>query len=222
MTPTSNTGMFIQRLKTVLVRVVLGISILVGLGFSQATAVATKPRPQLPSGKIPFSEWFGEQIHRYENESWEDRLRRLMTANLLKVGGTTVALKNHQIHCLAQNIYYESRGESLRGQVAVAKVTLTRLNEGYARTVCGVVNQRSPAGCQFEWVCNESLSNPVGEMWRQAVAISALLLHAPKEIVEDPTNGATHFHATYINRPIWAKDKNFPQRIGNHIFYKIK
>lgn len=223
MTPTSNLGMSTQRLETILVRVILGILILVVFCVSAASAGQPpgKHRPHQP-GMMPFTDWFGEQAHRYENESRDDRLRRLMTANLSILGGTSTALKDQQVVCLARNIYYESRGESLQGQVAVAKVTLTRLDEGYARTVCGVVNQRSPAGCQFEWVCNQSLPRPAGQLWQQAVALSALLLHAPRDTVEDPTNGATHFHATYIKwRPKWARDKDSVQRIGNHIFYRV-
>jgi spore germination cell wall hydrolase CwlJ-like protein len=223
MTPTPNMGMSIQRLESILVKFILGVLILVTIGYSQATAGGPSGHNRLQPGMIPFVDWFGEQVHRYENESWEDRLQRLMTANLTNIGGTTAALKDRQLQCLAKNIYYESRGESLQGQVAVAKVTLTRLDEGYARTVCGVVQQRSTAGCQFEWVCKESLPRPAGAVWQQAVAISALLLHAPRGTVEDPTNGATHFHATYINwRPGWARDKDSVQRIGNHVFYRVK
>lgn len=222
MTPTANMGMSIQRLETILVKFILGALILVTIGYSQATA-GNLGNSKLQPGMVPFVDWFGEQVHRYDNESWDDRLRRLMTANLSNIGGTTAALKDRQLQCLAKNIYYESRGESLQGQVAVAKVTLTRLDEGYARTVCGVVQQRSSAGCQFEWVCKESLPRPAGEVWQQAVAISALLLHAPRGTVEDPTNGATHFHATYINwRPSWARDKDSVHRIGNHVFYRVK
>jgi len=193
MTPTANMGMSIQRLESILVKFILGVLILVTIGYSQATAGGPSGHNRLQPGMIPFVDWFGEQVHRYENESWEDRLQRLMTANLTNIGGTTAALKDRQLQCLAKNIYYESRGESLQGQVAVAKVTLTRLDEGYARTVCGVVQQRSTAGCQFEWVCKESLPRPAGAVWQQAVAISALLLHAPRGTVEDPTNGATQF-----------------------------
>jgi spore germination cell wall hydrolase CwlJ-like protein len=84
-----------------------------------------------------------------------------MRSNLENIGGAKQAVIDKQVRCLAENIYYESRGESLEGQIAVAKVTLNRLDEGYARTVCGVVKQRNPNGCQFSWVCNTN-SNPVG------------------------------------------------------------
>ena len=145
-----------------------------------------------------------------------------MRSNLEQIGGTKMAMKDQQVKCLAENIYYESRGESLQGQIAVAKVTLTRLDEGYARTVCGVVKQRNPHGSQFEWVCSGSASNPAGSLWAQAVGIAALVIHSPGA-VEDPTRGATHFHATYINwNPSWKRAKESVQQIGNHVFYRVK
>ena len=228
MTPTFNMGMLVQRLENILIAWVFSSIILVAFCSSNALASpppigATIPQSSTirPWGAKPFLEWFGEQFSPYENETWEQRLHRIMFTNLTNLGGSTVALKDRQVQCLAKNIYYESRGESLAGQVAVAKVTLTRVSEGYAKTVCGVVNQSSPNGCQFSWVCNRNNPKPVGELWQQAVSISALLIHAPQGVVNDPTNGATHFHATYSVRPNWAVKKNSPQRIGNHIFYTI-
>ena len=129
-----------------------------------------------------------------DKETWEQRVRKLMHINLEEIGGAKKALADKQVKCLAENIYHESRGESLKGQVAVAKVTLNRLDEGYANTVCGVVKQ----GCQFAWTCHPGLSSPSGQLWYQAVAVALVALNN-KEQVEDPTNGATHFHATYIN-----------------------
>jgi spore germination cell wall hydrolase CwlJ-like protein len=180
-----------------------------------------------PSGKTnraydnsmtSVTDWISEQFHSYENETWEQRLRRLMRSNLEEVGGTKKAVVDTQVRCLAENIYFESRGESLAGQVAVAKVTLNRLDEGYARTVCGVVKQ----GCQFSWVCNHPGTQPSGQHWTQAVGI-ALVMLSDKDHIEDPTNGATHFHATYINwQPNWKRVKDSVNQIGNHVFYRIK
>jgi spore germination cell wall hydrolase CwlJ-like protein len=153
-----------------------------------------------------------------DKETWEQRVRRLMHINLEEIGGATKALADKQVKCLAENIYYESRGESLKGQVAVAKVTLNRLDEGYANTVCGVVKQ----GCQFSWTCLSGLSFPTGHLWNQAVGIALITLNN-REQVEDPTNGATHFHATYINwKPTWRRVKDSVNQIGNHVFYRVR
>lgn len=169
-------------------------------------------------GMTSVTEWISDQFHSYENETWEQRLKRLMRSNLEEAGGPKKAVIDKQVRCLAENIYFESRGESLTGQVAVAKVTLNRLDEGYARTVCGVVKQ----GCQFSWVCNHPGSTPAGHNWTQAVGIALVMLNN-KDQVEDPTNGATHFHATYINwQPSWKRVRDSVNQIGNHVFYRIK
>jgi spore germination cell wall hydrolase CwlJ-like protein len=209
-----------QRFESLLVRGILSLLTI----FVIATAVAGPEQNQNRAYKnsmTSITDWVTGQIRGYENETWEQRVRRLMNSNLEEAGGMRKAVVDKQIRCLAENIYYESRGESLEGQIAVAKVTLNRLDEGYARTVCGVVKQRTPAGCQFEWVCN-STSNPVGFLWNQAVGIAVVLINEP-EAIEDPTNGATHFHATYINwQPGWHRVKDSVQRIGNHVFYRVK
>lgn len=154
-------------------------------------------------------------------ESWEHRVLRLVRAELEQVdqNGGLQRVRDPQLLCLAKNIYFESRGQPLAGQVGVAKVTLTRLEEGYASTICGVVRQRFvPNVCQFSWVCTHPNSRPVGEAWRLAVGIALAVLNNGGEIV-DPTNGATHFHATYV-RPSWSRRFAQHGQIGDHMFYR--
>jgi spore germination cell wall hydrolase CwlJ-like protein len=186
------------------------------------TAVAGQYSPDTKAKNnslTTFQEWFDNQIHSYENETWDQRVRRLMRSNVESAGGVRQAVVDKQVRCLAENVYYESRGESLVGQVAVAKVTLNRLEEGYAKTVCGVVKQ----GCQFSWVCEGARTRqPTGYHWNQAVGIALVTLNEADK-VEDPTRGATHFHATYIDwKPSWKRAKDSVQQIGNHIFYRVK
>lgn len=192
--------------------------------FTMAFAETSKQKSYL-FDMTPFTDWVTGQTSQpeqtYENETWEQRVHRLMKTNINDAGGFKKVLADKQVRCLAENIYHESRGESLKGQVAVAKVTLNRLDEGYANTVCGVVKQRSQAGCQFAWVCAGS-DNPAGYLWGQAVGIAVVLIKEP-DAIEDPTNGATHFRATYIKwQPGWRQVKNSANRIGNHIFYRTK
>lgn len=166
------------------------------------------------------SDWaFTSYRTNFKKETWEQRVQRLMYANLNAEGGWKVALKDHDVRCLAENIYYESRGEPLKGQVAVAKVTLNRLDEGYAKSVCGVVHQPG----QFEWVNKRAdLSKPHGEAWLHAIGIAVAVLNEQHRI-EDPTNGASHFHATYIEwRPGWRRVEDSVRQIGNHVFYRTK
>src|SRR3954462_2332169 len=72
------------------------------------------------------------------------------------------------VECLALNVYYEARGESLAGQYAVAEVTLNRrASLGYPKTVCEVVYQKGA----FSWTA-EALDAPAGESWRRAVRVA--------------------------------------------------
>lgn len=216
MTPKFFSGMSKQRVESLLVKGALVL--LTFLIVVTAVAGPTNQSRAYDISMTPFTDWVSEQFRSYEHETWEQRIRRLMRSNLEEAGGTKQAIADKQVRCLAENIYYESRGESLQGQVAVAKVTLNRLDEGYARTVCGVVKQ----GCQFSWVCNGTNGHPSGYLWSQAIGLAVLLINEPTA-VEDPTNGATHFHATYINwQPGWKQVKDSVNQIGNHIFYRIK
>lgn len=112
--------------------------------------------------------------------------------------------------CLANNVYYEARNQPIEGQLAVAKVTLNRAeSEIFPDSACAVVNQKH----QFSWVNQQDLPPTEGIAWDQAKII-ALTAY----ISEDPTKGATHFHASYV-KPKWANKLERKTQIGDHIFY---
>jgi spore germination cell wall hydrolase CwlJ-like protein len=132
-----------------------------------------------------------------------------------------VASKNtREQHCLAQAIYYEARGESRQGQMAVAEVVANRTrSDYYPNTVCGVVYQGSErvTGCQFSFTCDGSLkSRPRGAAWREANAISAQVLMG---MVRPVTHRATHYHTVAID-PYWSASLVETARIGAHVFYR--
>lgn len=123
-------------------------------------------------------------------------------------------------NCLAQVIYFESRGESEAGQRAVAEVILNRLAEGnHGRTICNVVYEGlGQTFCQFTFACDGSIERPkVAEPWRAAQVLAARLLVG--ELPADTTLGATYYHAVSVH-PTWAPGKMRVTRIGNHIFYR--
>jgi spore germination cell wall hydrolase CwlJ-like protein len=134
-----------------------------------------------------------------------------------------------EIGCLARNVYYESRGESLQGQMAVALVTLNRAESPmFPNTICGVVNERKKVAkrgvvCQFSWRC-ESHTNPKKHIKQShesyQAAITAILDYdsLTQTLV---TQDTLFFHATHV-RPFWRKVKQRLARIDNHIFYRQK
>lgn len=125
-----------------------------------------------------------------------------------------------QWQCLVEGIYFESRGEPLLGQVAVAEVILNRVDSArYPNTICAVTNQGVKKGrrdCQFSYACDgrpETMTSPVARDRAEKLA-TLMLGDWPRTI----TSGALHFHATYV-RPRWARSMTRTAKIGNHIFF---
>ncbi len=118
-----------------------------------------------------------------------------------------------ELFCLATAIYFESKGEPLDGQLAVAQVILNRVDSGrFGPDSCSVVKARG----QFGFVRNGTLPNArVGHQWDTARAIAWIALSDGwKDIVPN----ATHFHATRVN-PGWNNLRRLAT-IGNHVFYR--
>jgi spore germination cell wall hydrolase CwlJ-like protein len=122
--------------------------------------------------------------------------------------------------CLAAGIYFEARGENVKGQAAVAQVILNRVrNPTYPGTICGVVYQNKSwrNRCQFSFACDgikDRVRSP--KHWDMAEEI-ALATTAGK-IWLDQVGSSTHYHATYVSPP-WARKMRKVGRIGLHIFY---
>lgn len=133
-------------------------------------------------------------------------------AALVDMQGAPEALDD-QMQCLAGAIYFESKGESLAGQLAVARVVINRVKSGrFADSLCGVVYQRG----QFSFVSGRGMpSIPVASRaWREAVAIAKIATsNAWKSVAE----GALYFHARRVS-PGWGRARM--ALIDNHIFYR--
>ena len=122
-----------------------------------------------------------------------------------------------QIDCLAENIYHEARSEPEKGKVAVALVTLNRVEDPrFPKDICGVVKQKTQGMCQFSWFCTAVKSNKGSESYQSAKEV-AVYVYANYEKLHDITKGALYYHADYVN-PGWKLQKTVT--IGRHIFYK--
>jgi spore germination cell wall hydrolase CwlJ-like protein len=132
--------------------------------------------------------------------------------DLVRTQAVDDSLSNEE-HCLASAVYFEAKGESLAGQLAVARVVLARANSGrFPSTLCGVIFQKG----QFSFVRGASLPSiqTDSKHWRNAVAISNIALDNKWK---SPVEGALFFHARHVS-PGWRLT-----RIGsvdNHIFYR--
>ena len=138
------------------------------------------------------------------------------------------------IECLALNIYFEARTESVAGQAAVADVVMNRgMDERWPNTVCSVIKQgpiskwwKEKHGkeipirnrCQFSWFCDGKSDKPKNQdAWIKArdIAYSLLVYNKYRGLTE----GATHYHADYVN-PKWSKHYTIVGSIGRHIYYR--
>lgn len=130
--------------------------------------------------------------------------------------------RERQLDCLAKNVYFEAGSESFEGKVAVAQVTMNRVNHpNFPKDVCQVVYQKTVVMerviCQFSWYCQNGgrpqIKHP--ELYTESyeVAKKVLLENFRLSTMKD----AMYFHATYIS-PNWGKERIGV--IGNHVFYR--
>jgi len=125
-----------------------------------------------------------------------------------------------QWRCLTKAIYFEARGESLAGQVAVAEVILNRKDSSaYPDTICAVVRQGEEMRnrCQFSFMCDgkpEDVTEP--KAWRRAGKIADVMMNGRPRTV---TKAATHFHTTAV-RPGWSRRLVRTVKVDDHIFYR--
>ncbi len=124
--------------------------------------------------------------------------------------------------CLATAVYFEARGESAKGQKAVAEVILARTRvPGRPKSICGVVYEGSKrrTGCQFSFTC-DGIADRVHShgAWRQAMRVATNVMRTGGK-VNPVAGGATFYHADYVS-PGWASRMVKVAEIGTHIFYR--
>jgi spore germination cell wall hydrolase CwlJ-like protein len=129
-----------------------------------------------------------------------------------------------QLSCLTRNIYWEAASEPFEGKVAVAQVTLNRMESGkFPDSVCGVVFQKTTAYqkvvCQFSWFCETNYQTKAvhRQMYQESEEVAKMVLLEGFRLTS--IKEAIYYHADYVN-PRWNKEKI--TQIGHHIFYKDK
>ena len=134
----------------------------------------------------------------------------------------TTAMRERQLGCLSKNIYYEAGSEPFEGKVAVAQVTLNRVNSGqFPDDVCKTIYQRNifyeKIICQFSWTCDRDSGArpPNNANYRESEEVAKKVLL--EEFRLPGLKEAMYYHADYIN-PGWKREKI--TKIGHHIFYK--
>ena len=155
----------------------------------------------------------------------DSKLETLRASNeVARQGFVSVADRAKQLDCLTRNIYWESATEPFEGKVAVAQVTINRVESGkFAPDICGVVYQKNIIAekvvCQFSWMCDGSSKiRPIYPAhWKESEEVAKKVLLEGFRLPS--MKNALYFHADYV-KPNWGK----PQvgKFGRHIFYADK
>lgn len=209
---------------------VTGVALAAGAAHAGATMSASNDPSVGLSGKL--SAMFGQEksaIDRMNNGA----LRRFVAPEVALgeigdvdysrqwlAGLDAPAMDDAGLKCLAEALYFEARGESVKGQFAVAEVILNRVaSSAYPDDVCGVITQGTGRKyqCQFTYTCDghpEKIREPAA--FEQVSKVAYVSLGG----VADPlTDGATHYHTKHVN-PSWARKFPRTATIGVHHFYR--
>ena len=136
------------------------------------------------------------------------------------LAGLPVADGGAQWQCLSEALYFEARGETVRGIFAVGEVILNRVDsDAFPETPCKVINQGTGRlfACQFTYTCDgrpETIAEP--RAWQRVGKVARILLDGAPRVL---TGGATYYHTKAVS-PSWSR--RFPRTaaIGSHYFYR--
>jgi len=148
------------------------------------------------------------------------QVRRPSDWSLSKLASLPVPKSSKQMSCLAEALYFEARGEPIKGQLAVGEVVLNRVEDPrYPDSICKVVNQGTGRrfACQFTYTCDGKLETVFErDAYAISLKISKILLTTHDRRL---TEGSTHYHSNYVN-PKWSKNFERITKYGRHIFYR--
>lgn len=179
-----------------------------GLSGEALAAIATGPEKAAPAPAMP----------KVRLKKMDPKLQPEVEYSVAWLMSQPEPAGDQNWQCLTEAIYFEARGETLKGQFAVAEVILNRVDSGlYPRSICGVVHQRGGGACQFSFVC-DGYADKMREPGARAIAarIARVMLDGAPRVL---TEGATHFHTRNV-RPGWSHRFARTASIGSHLFYR--
>lgn len=162
------------------------------------------------------------------NSASAEHLQRLVTPAPLRtaqysaswVAAQPATGKGSEWQCLKEALYFEARGETVKGQFAVAEVILNRVDSpAFPNSICGVIHQGTGKryACQFTYTCDghEEVIREPRAYQRVAKVAAAMVAGAPRQL----TDGATYYHTAHV-KPRWANRFAKTASIGVHHFYR--
>ena len=189
----------------------LAMTLFAAPAFAQAPPAAAEPVSEAVAEPVQPSAPEAEPVQPPAPDA-EPRAAEPTLAELVAAHAGTLT-PDEESECLARAVYWESRGEPLAGQLAVAEVVINRARSGrFAPTLCGVVRQRG----QFSFVRGGVIPTPprASRDWRTAVAIAQI---ATRDLADGAAPRALFFHARHVS-PGWRRTR--VATVGNHIFYR--
>lgn len=162
----------------------------------KALLSASQPKGKLKTPTVPMSfsyDWLDSQPKAAGDKNWK---------------------------CLSEALYFEARGETVKGQFAVAEVIMNRAESGrFPETLCGVIHQGTGRKyqCQFTYTC-DGHKEVIAEK-RAYERVSKVARAVIDGVAGDLTNGATHYHTVAV-KPSWARVYTKTASIGVHLFYR--
>ena len=138
-----------------------------------------------------------------------------------------------EIECMAKNLYFEGRGETIEGKVAIMQVVKNRSNDKkFPDSICGVIYQGkkkyNPSTskseyirdkCQFSWLCDGKSDIPKDINSYTSLVVLAYRFLENEHIFTDITKGSVFYHSIHIAKPYWTVNLICIKKIGNHLFY---
>lgn len=153
------------------------------------------------------------------------KAQTIATIGLVMLSSNSCANYIEQLTCLADNVYFEARGESKEGWSAVTNVVFNRIDsDKFPNTACQVIKQRRGNVCQFSWTCKPiNAVNYRNTKLYKTIRTHVHNMYKDRKNVIDNTDGALFYHSTNItvNDLGLIKHVKRTKQIGNHIFYNI-
>ena len=200
--------------------IAVAVTLITTLITAEGSGAAAQPLPAVSAGPVEPATQFTSQpvVQPLPAPAVEDAVEAsapIDAASLsqLVAATPTPSELSNELACLAGAIYFESKGETLAGQLAVGRVIVARAKSGrFPASYCGVVYQRS----QFSFIRGQSMPaiNKAGRAWTEAARIARI---AHEGSWKSPVEGALFFHAARV-APNWRLTRL--ARIDNHIFYR--
>ena len=189
-----------------------------GAQVAQATETeVTEPTAELTQEVVPVfvSEEVVQELPEEAPQEFNGNLPQAESLRDLVAAMPAAGELSDEMRCLAGAVYFESRGEPLAGQLAVAQVVINRSESSrFPESYCGVVYQRA----QFSFVRGGSMPRikTSSDAWKRATAIARI---AHQGLWDSEAQDSLYFHATYV-KPRWASRKTRRAAIKTHIFYR--